>query len=322
MNTVLTYHSMLAAEMDRFVAFKRMQGYDYTDQARTLSYFDRFLVAEEQQAPGRHLRLDTLERYVATTAYLPAYSRKTRLASLRQFSRYLHARYPDSVVLPKDILPRHRRTIRFCRIEPEEVVEMMAATATILPSDGIRARSIGVLIGLLYSTGLRIGEALNLTLGNIEPDCSILHAVKGKFSKKRLVPMSPSTLRALTRYLADRERHASTSSSSPLFIGAYNTALTYAQVSHAFRRLCRHCGVRGDPPPRLHDLRHNYACRVLTLWRQAGMDINALLPVLATAMGHVKIFDTQIYLHIDAVALQDAADTFKSHITTHQELIK
>jgi len=319
MKTVFTYHSALAEQMDRFVAFKRMQGYDYTDQARTLSYFDRFLAG---QPPNRCLTLDTLQRYVATTAHLKAYSRKTRLASLRQFSHYLHARCPSEAVLPKDILPRHRRTIRFCPIESEQVTSLMAAAHTVLTGGAFRAHSISVLIGLLYSTGLRVAEALSLTLDDIDPDCSILHVEKGKFGKERLVPMSPSTLTAVTGYLTIRQRHASTSKSSPLFIASYDKALTHDQAYRAFIRLCRHCGVRGESPPRLHDLRHNYACRVLAGWRQAGMDINALLPVLATAMGHVKIFDTQIYLHIDAVALQNAAATFKSHITAHQEFTK
>ena len=82
------------------------------------------------------------------------------------------------------------------------------------------------------------------------------------------------------------------------------------------RDLCLRCGTA--PPPRLHDLRHNYACRRLALWRQAGMDINALLPILATATGHVNFFATQRYLHLDAVALRDAAVLFSSHARNHQ----
>ena len=322
MRTLLTFHSILAEQMDRFVVLKRMQGYDYTDQTRTLGYFDDFLIAEEPQPQEGRLTLDMLDRYVATTAHLAPYSRQTRLSSLRQFSHYLHARNPNSIALPKDILPRRWRTIRFCRIKPEQVADLMTATATVLPAGGIRARSVGVLIGLLYSTGLRIGEALSLTLADIDPDASTLHVAKGKFGKQRLVSLSPSTLAALTHYLSIRERYASTSKGAPLFIGNYDTVLTYGQAYRAFVRLCRHCGVQGDPPPRPHDLRHNFACEVLARWRQAGMDIHAFLPVLTTAMGHVKISGTQVYLHVDAVGLQNAAAAFEAYITTHQESTK
>ena len=259
---------------------------------------------------------------VATTAHLADDSRTTRLAAPRQFSRYLQARNPASAILPERIVPRHRRTIRFCPITPEQVADLMAATDTCFRSGGIRVRSIGVLIGLLYSTGLRIGEALSLTVADIDADRSTLHVARGKFGKERLVPMSRSTLTELRRYLTAREAHTGNSRSSPLFIGSYDTALTYGQAHDWFRRLCRHCDIQGDRLPRLHDLRHNYACQVLAGWRRAGMDINALLPVLTTAMGHVRIFDTQIYLHLDAVALQNAATAFTSYITAHRVFLR
>ena len=120
------YHSVLAEQMQQFVAFKRMQGCDYTDQARKLSYFDRFLVAE-LGAGEPYLRLDTLQSYVDSTTHLETFSRYTRLTAVREFSRYLHARRSESAILPKDILPRREPTVRFYRIEPEQVAALMAA---------------------------------------------------------------------------------------------------------------------------------------------------------------------------------------------------
>jgi len=319
MSKMITFHSALAEQMQQFVSFKRMQDYDYTNQARTLSYFDRFLLNEcdDDQAPG--LSLDVLQRYVATTAHLEGFSRRTRLSSLREFSRYLHARCPQSALLPRDIVPRRHPTVRFYRIEPEQVADLMVATTTALPPNSIQPHALRMLIGLLYCTGLRIREALDLTLGNIDATRSMLHVVKGKFSKQRLVPMSPSTLTALNDYLSVRHPHAGTGSSSPLFIGAYDKVLSYCQAYDGFHRLCRYCGLGGKPLPRLHDLRHNYACRRLALWRQECKDINAMLPVLATAMGHVNIFHTQIYLHIEPSELHDAAARLRTRINTHLE---
>jgi integrase len=218
--------------------------------------------------------------------------------------------------LPKDIVPRRQPTVRFYRIVPEQVADLMAATATALPPNRIQPRALHMLIGLLYCTGLRIREALNLRLGDIDVGRSVLYVAKGKFSKPRLVPMSSSTLAALDRYRSFRRRHAATGSSSPLFIGAYNKAMSYCQAYEGFQRLCRHCGLGGEPLPRLHDLRHNYACRRLALWREEGKDINAMLPVLATAMGHRKIFHTQIYLHIEPSQLRQAATALRAHLNS------
>ncbi len=319
MNRMISFHSVLAEQMQQFVAFKRMQGYDYTNQARTLSYFDRFLLHECGSVQASCLDLGVLQDYVATTAHLEGFSRRTRLSSLREFSRYLHARDAQSAILSRDIVPRRKPTVRFYRIEPEQVADLMAATATALPSNRIQPRALRMLIGLLYCTGLRIREALNLTLGDIDEERSILYVAKGKFGKSRLVPVNSSTLAALDRYRSFRRRYAGTGRSSALFIGAYDKALSYCQAYDGFQRLCRHCGLNGKPLPRLHDLRHNYACRRLALWREEGKDINAMLPVLATAMGHVNIFHTQIYLHIEPSELHDAAARLHIHLNTHLE---
>jgi hypothetical protein len=118
MKKTIGFLSVFSEQMQQFVAFKRMQGYDYTSQARKLSYFDRFLVNDTDEEPGTGLNLDLLRHYVETTVHLKDSSRQKRLGSLREFSRYLHARFPQSAVLPIGIVPRHAPSVRFCRIEP------------------------------------------------------------------------------------------------------------------------------------------------------------------------------------------------------------
>lgn len=319
MNKLITFRSSLAEQMQQFVAFKRMQGYDYTDQARTLSYFDRFLFEDGAEVQAPDLSLAALQGFVATTAHLEGYSRCKRISSLREFSRYLQARCPTSALCPRDLVPIRKSTVRFYRITPAQVAELMAATATVFPGESIRPHALGTLIGLLYCTGLRIREALNLTLGNLDLQRSTLQVAKGKFGKQRLVPMSPSTLAAMRSYLAVRSPQAGTGRGSALFIGAYDKALSYQQAYRGFLRLCRHCGLGGKPLPRLHDLRHNYACARLALWREEGRDVNAMLPVLATAMGHVEIFHTQRYLHTELGDLRQAAALLNTHLNTHSE---
>jgi len=317
MNRRSGFHGPLAREMEAFIAGKRMQGYDYTDQALTLSYFDRFLAAAGHRSDAACLTADILRRYVATTDTLAAYSRRTRIASLREFSRWLHARCSRSAVLPLDILPRCGYRVRFFPINSGQVAALMAAAPAVLPAGGMRARSIATLIGLLYCTGLRIAEALKLTPRDIAADGSTLHVLRGKFGRERFVPITAGTYSVLAEYLAVRGRHAAGGDSSPLFIAAGGAGLTRNQVYQDYHRLCRHCGIWGQPPPRLHDLRHNYACRRLALWREEGRDVNAMLPILATAMGHTGFYATQCYLHLDALALQAAAARFNVHVLSH-----
>lgn len=131
--------------------------------------------------------------------------------------------------------------------------------------------------------------------------------------------MTDSTLEALQAWLEVRSRYAATGPCAPLLVGGSNSRLTYWQAKRAFKILCWRCGLQGKPPPRFHDLRHNFACRCIAGWREHGEDIQALLPVLANAMGHVNIHATQVYIHLEAAALQQASATFRDHLKQQRE---
>jgi integrase len=303
--------------MVSFIAFKRMQGYEYTDGADRLKRFDAFL--STTNGTDEVLRAQDVDRYRAAIAALSSRTQAGNLSTVRQFSLYLHAVEPRSAVVPAHLVKRQSRSIRFYPLSEAQVGALMAAVPSVLRRDGIPAHGIRFLIGLLYSTGLRISEALALNAADVDVEHATLFVRRGKFRKERLVPMSPSTLQAMREWLERRSPYAGSGAAAPLLVVGWNKRLNRDRTSRIFRRLCRYCGLDGEPPPRLHDLRHNYACRCLALWREAQEDVDALLPILANAMGHVDFFSTQLYIHIDAVALQQASANFHSHVNHYQE---
>jgi integrase len=302
--------------MVSFVAFKRMQGYEYTAGAARLKRFDAFLSTLDGTAGL--LRAQDVARYRAHIAGRCARTQAGNLSTVRQFSLYLHALEPRSVVVPAHVFQRYARTIRFYPLSAAQVGALMAAAHSVLPKSGILAPCIRFLIGLLYSTGLRISEALALNAGDVDVEQATLFVRRGKFRKQRLVPMSPSTLQAMREWLERRAPYVGGEAAAPVLVVGWNKRLNRDQAASIFRRLRTHCGLDGEPPPRLHDLRHNYACHRLALWREAQENVDALLPILANAMGHVDFFSTQLYIHIDAAALQQASAKFHTHV--HQSL--
>jgi len=318
MSKLPNFVSLFSERMVQFLNFKHMQGYDYIDGQQQLERFDVFL--SKANCTGRVLRHEDLHGYCADLRSMHPGTQAKLLATVRQFSHFLHAFEPQSVVLPSRILPRRQRTIRFCPLSVEQVGELMAATSILRPRSGIRPMCLRFLIGLLYSTGLRIGEALALNLGDVDQKQASLFVRDGKFHKQRLVFMSASTLEALEQWLSFRCDYAGNEANAPLLVAGWNRRLKDWQAARAFARLCAHCGIGGSPPPRLHDLRHNYACRCLALWREANEDVDALLPVLTNAMGHVVFHSTQIYMHIDAAALQQASARFHNHAYNLKEI--
>jgi integrase len=318
MKALFGFASRLAERMVQFIAFKRLQGYDYTAGAHVLRCFDAFLA--NRGGAGEGLGAEELNDYRAQIKGLKRSTQFGRLSVVRLFSLYLHALTAASAVFPRNLIPRQSRSIRFRPLGPAQIAAVMAVPT--IGKGGHRLREYGIrfLIGLLYSTGLRISEALALNVGDVDLKQATLFIHRGKFGKERLVPLSPSTLAALREWLHHRAGYAAdNTSSAPLFLAGWTRRLNRYQAYHAFRRLCLRGGVTGDPTPRLHDLRHNYACRCLTLWREAGEDVDALLPVLANAMGHVDFHATEVYVHIEAAALRQASRKFHHHIHPHTE---
>lgn len=307
------FSSRLAERMLAFMSFKRMQGYDYVEGGMNLARFDAFMASRSCPAPL--LRREDLDAYSADLSGIPVATQAKLLSTVRQFSRYLHAFETQSALLAERILPRQPSRIRFHPLSAAQVGSLMAATSILRPQEGILPSCVRFLIGLLYCTGLRLGEALALNLGDVDMKGATLFVRNGKWHKQRLVLMSNSTLEALHSWMRLRSTHAESRGNDPLLIGHWNQRLAHRQAQRAFTRLCAHCGISASPPPRLHDLRHNYACGCLQRWReQQEEDLDALLPVLANAMGHVDFRSTQHYMHIDAAALQRAGAKLHTHV--------
>lgn len=313
------FFSVLAPVMNEFVAFKRSQGYKYDSDGATLWHFDRFLLrsAYDHQA----LSADILERYAAALRRLAPNTQYGRLSAARVFARWLRRLVPGSAVI--ETIPVRRPTLpRYYLYSRQEVVAIIRHARQAGGRSGApRPLCYATLVGLLYVTGLRIGEALALDLGDLDLAAARLTVRRGKLGKARNIALSPSTAAALSRYLDARLGLRPNGRDAPLFLDTRGQRLSYGNASTRFRSMVRACGAGAGAacPPRLHDLRHTYACDCLHKWYDEGVDVNARLPVLATAMGHVNIHDTQLYLHVTAQLLQVAASRFHNTFTSNTQ---
>jgi integrase len=152
---------------------------------------------------------------------------------------------------------------------------------------------------LLSVTGLRISEALDLKLDDVDLDQAVLTIRAAKFGRSRLVPLHPSTDTVLARYLQRRKQYLGLRRSNYVFVSNRGTRLDLGRVHRAFYALSRQTGLRAPGArngPRLHDFRHRFAVQVLTHWYESGEDPARRLPVLSTYLGHVFVTGTYWYL--------------------------
>jgi len=303
---VIGFSSWLAPYFRRFVALKRAGGAAFDTQTKLLTQFDRF-VGERTKPP---LRRSDLVRYLASLETLFPRSRENAVsvvwAALAHAQRHgarveLLARPPA----PSGSLRKRRARI----VTPAEFERIFAAASELDPADGLRAATTMTLIGLLYTTGIRIGEAQTLDVGDLDVDAKIITVRRGKFGKSRLLPVRDSTIRALQRYLVHPRRRVATEDSFPLFVSGRRHRLVHGVALKNFRSACRLAAIP-LPYPRLHDLRHSFAVGRVASWYDQGRDVDALLPILSTYLGHVSVENPRAYLATNGLLLERAATLF------------
>lgn len=195
-----------------------------------------------------------------------------------------------------------------------EAIEGSRRTPLKLDTDTFRT-----LLLLLYGTGLRRGEALHLTLTDVDLSAEVLTVRDTKFYKTRLVPVGPELADALRRYAALRAQRPLPEGQSSTFLANLDgTPVNSETVRHAFVKVLKAAGidrVHGTRrPPTLHSFRHSFAVHRLTSWYREGADVQRLLPVLSTYLGHSQLVHTQVYLSMTPELLQQASLRFERYM--------
>jgi integrase len=198
----------------------------------------------------------------------------------------------------------------------EELHRLLDATSTLDSTCSLlQAPMFRTLILLLYGSGLRVSEALGLTMRDVDLEQRIVTVRDTKFYKTRLVPIGPKLALELTR-LGDRRRRIPMpdGEDSRFFASRTGAHWDYPRVITLFQRVRRAAGIGFPPgelrPPRMHDIRHTAAVHRVIAWYRSGQDVQRLLPQLATYLGHVEISSTQRYLQMTPELLQEASRRF------------
>jgi site-specific recombinase XerD len=183
---------------------------------------------------------------------------------------------------------------------------------------GFEPYMVRTLLLLLYGAGLRISEAINLTLADVNLPQSLLTIRETKFYKTRLVPTGAQLTKSLSQYVQQRQTSRYPSNlEAPFFVGRNGKAVKRCVFQGTFRRICKKAGVErtdaGRYHPRLHDLRHTFAVHRLTAWYKEGANVQKLLPVLSVYLGHARLSSTSIYLTMTPALLEEAGRLFQRY---------
>ncbi|WP_018432892.1 tyrosine-type recombinase/integrase [Paraburkholderia atlantica] len=247
-----------------YVEERRRLGFTLRVEAYALQRFARFADARAHRGPlTAALMLAWAQEHVRRTSSVTA---ARRLEVVRPFAAYYRQFEPDTEVPTLRVLGRGHRRLTPHIFTDAELVDLLDAAGRLSPSWALRPQTYRAIFGLLAAAGLRLSEARLLTLGDVDLQVGSITVRNGKFHKSRCLPLHQSTVSELQSYRNARDRCHSTEIDSPFFASRNGGYLRREAVEYVFRRLQQQLGwvARGDHPlPRVHDLRHNSARRII-----------------------------------------------------------
>ena len=300
--------------VEAYIDYKHSLGMRFRSQAAVLRAFKRAMgdIAIAEVKP------EAVLAFIAGTGPITARWIENHRV-LGGFYRYAVGRGLATVSpLPTDI-PRPPTPLTPYIYTVEELKRLLAATERLqTPLSPLLASTMRTLLLLLYGTGMRVGEALSLTLEDVDLVNRVLRVRDAKFFKTRLVPIGPRLTRVLSDYRSERRQLPLLAGEASAFLATRTGLhLDYKRVSKLFGRIRQAAEIRREATaryqPRIHDLRHSAAVHRVIAWYRTGADVQRLLPQLATYLGHVDVASTQRYLTMTADLLNEASLRFERY---------
>lgn len=310
--------SCFAERLSAYVGMRRNLGCVFQLQAYILGKFDRYAFEHGHQGP---LTSELVFDFATANADVSPFEQARRYQVLRNFANYLAVYEPATPVLDP-LAVRAARTRPPAHIySGAELDQLLTEARQVSHRHPIRGVTLHAMVGLAASSGLRVGEVVRLDRADVDLETGVLSIRQTKFAKDRLVPVHPSTLDVLRRYAALRDAYYHDVECPAFFINLRKQRYSRHTLECDFWHLGRRTGLRGSKGagPRFHDLRHTFAVRRLVAWYKEGADVQAMLPVLATYMGHVHYSDTAYYLQATAELLGLAADRFQQSLAAKED---
>ena len=302
----------------QYVKFRKSLGQKFESNEWRLRTFARFV---GESADIRSVKPHQVAAFLAGRGPLTRYWH-VKYGALRGFFSYAVTRgYLSVSPLPATVPKQPARFVPHI-YSRDELRRLLDGTTSYQKHKSrilMEPHTFRAILLLLYGAGLRVSEALSLNLVDVDLEGAVIVIRDTKFYKSRLVPLGCDLNDVMIKYAAQRKRDGhSRSDNAPFFVTKLGAKIPIRLIQRSFRRLRAHGGVRRKGgtrcQPRLHDLRHTAAVHRLTAWYRQGKDVQRLLPLLSTYLGHVDIASTQLYLTMTPELLHEASKRFAQYV--------
>jgi integrase/recombinase XerD len=300
--------------VETFIRHKESIGHVFATDARVLRRFCGFV---GPQTSLKKISTELISTYLDENKAATANYWKRQYHALKGF--YIFA--VQQSFTTHSPLPRSRSCRStfspyiFTRAEIRSLLDGTASYQTIIQR--LQPNTLRTMLLLLYGTGLRISEAVGLSVGEVDLEHGLLTIRRTKFYKTRLVGLGADICKALKQYRCELKPKSHPKNTGDAFFTCRNgSPVTHHLIRNAFVRLRKYVAVKREDvkqQPRLHDLRHTFAVHRLISWYRCGANVQRMLPLLATHLGHISIESTRHYLTMTPELLEQASVRFERY---------
>ena len=298
---VRVYYSLLGPFIVKFIALKNSLGYKYKDVGSALSRLDSLALKNGLSEVA--ITKELAEEYGLKRPNETEKTRYNRIQILGQFAQFLCDLGIRSYI-PR--LPKYHSMFTpyiFSSVEMDSIFKECDALAPSRRHRNSAVFAVPFLIRLLYGTGIRLGEALYLSIGDIHIEDGYLVVRDTKNGRDRLIPFSGSMRTVCKNYLMFRSLFPGAHKNDRLLILPNGRLLGQSVAYRWFRKIIWSAGIshggRGKGP-RLHDIRHTFSVHSLASMAREGLDMYHSLPLLSTYLGHQSLGATDDYVRLTA----------------------
>jgi integrase/recombinase XerD len=295
----IAFESILGELIAGYIEEKRAVGYKYIKGSSLLKNFDTFIVKEhlrEKKLPKELVLLWTKKKPNETDR-----TRNARISIIRGFAEYMVRLDYEAYIYPAAAVSIDRYSYVPYIFSEKELKDIFTVCDSYSVSDVSpnRHRILPLLFRMLYGCGLRISEALNLRINDVNLKQGTLFIRKAKFGKERIVPMAKSLTERCRQYAAKVHNYKSC---NPFFYQSpYGGRYKEDTIYKLFRKILWKARIsHSGRGPRVHDIRHSFSVHCLKKWVSNKKDLTSLLPYLSAYLGHVDLRGTQHYLRLTA----------------------
>jgi integrase len=298
-----SFWSVFAPHIIDFIGLKRSLGYKYKEEERILYTFDQFILDQGYKSLGLTKEIsDKWANRCHSETELTIYS---KVKVVKQLAEYLRDQGIKTYV-PQ--LPKYPGWTFIPHIYSYEEIDAIFHACDSLKMKCMNAFSCIIimpcLIRLLYGTGIRISEALSLKNKDVNISEKYLTLKDTKNGKDRLVPMSDSLTAVCKDYLVHRDKlpvDGLLRQNGPFFVSLNGGVCKHSAVHHWFQKVLEIAGIPftgNRKGPRIHDIRHTFACHSFLKLSDEGLDLYCSWPYLSTYLGHQSLESTEHYIRL------------------------